>query len=359
MKKKVLIVNTSYTGLTGITSVIMNYVKYNRTNVEYDFVLAAGVDPQAKNIFQNFGGRIFIPPVNRKKNPVHYYVWLKQLLKKNYFDVVHVHGNSGTMFFEIRAAKSVAVPIRIAHCHSSSCKHRHIHKLLKPWMNKDKTIGIACSDLAGKWLFNDDYVLLNNGIEISKYQFSPGTREQYRKQLCLENNFVIGHIGYMAEEKNHSYLLSIFRKVLQQKSNARLLLIGDGKLRNEIENQILLYGLKEYVHLLGKRSDAAQLYQCMDVFVLPSLFEGLPVSLIEAQTAGLHCVVSDKVTKQADLTGNITYLGIEQTNEAEWVSILCGDYYKFDRTEYADIMSKSDFNIDKCANILLSLYGIK
>ena len=357
MKKKILIINTANTGFTGITSVIMNYVRKTYKNVNYDFVLCGRVEEKFKNELETLGTNVFIPPCSRVKNPLGYSSWLKKLMKKNKYDVLHVHGNSGTVYFEINAAKQSKIPVRIAHSHSTSCKYMLAHKILKPLLNRELTEAIACSDLAGKWLFTRDYTVLQNGIDVDRFMFSQSVRDEYRKKMGLENKFVIGHIGYMDTEKNHMFLLHVFKGLVNVRPDARLLLIGDGRLRSEIEQYIEENGLTDFVQVLGKRSDVANLYQCMDVFVLPSLFEGLPVTLVEAQAAGLPCLVSDTVTRQVNISNNIQYIGINEADTENWISaFLEKDTFKKNRYEYGQYIKNSDFDIDNCVNKLISKY---
>lgn len=358
--KKILVVNTVNTGYTGITSVIVNYLSRTSELIEYDLVLNGKIDEGVKKILQGYAKRIFISPYRRSKKPLQYSRWLKNIIKDNKYDVVHIHANSGTAFFDIHAAKVAGVPKRVCHSHSSQCKFKAAHKILKPLLNMEMTNGIACSEIAGKWLFYKNYTLLNNGIDVNKFKFNHNIRDEYRRKLNIEESFVVGHIGYMDIEKNHNFLIEMFSQLIKEIPNARLLLIGDGRLRTEIEKNILENNLEEKIFVMGTRDDVAQLYQCIDVFVLPSLWEGLPVSMLEAQTAGLPCIVSANITKQADLTGNVTYVGIEQKDIAKWI-----DEFKkvqqqdCDRMKFSEFMKKSDFNIENCVLKLLQIYEVK
>ncbi len=344
-------------GFTGITSVIMNYVRKTHEFVQYDFVLCGQVEKSFADELKSFGSKVFIPPCSRVKKPLNYSSWLKKIIKNNGYDVIHVHGNSGTMYFEIHSAKKAGVPVRIAHSHSTSCKYMLAHRALKPLLNRELTHALACSDMAGKWLFRKSYEVLPNGIDVNKFEYLSEIRKEYRRNLRVDDKFVIGHVGYMSSEKNHMYLLRIFEKFVKECTDARLLLIGDGKLRPQIESFISEHNLNKYVQLLGKRSDIAQLYQCMDVFVLPSLFEGLPVTLVEAQTTGLHCIVSDTVTKEVNVTQNIQYIGIGENDIDVWVSELRkSKAMNFERSGWSRYIEKSKFNIDNSINKLLELY---
>ena len=357
---RVLIINTAHTTFNGITSVIMNYVRTTHKTVQYDFVLCGNTEQSFEDELKKLGKSVFHPPYPRNKKPLKYVAWLKKIIKENGYDAVHVHGNSGTMYFDIHAAKAAGAPIRIAHSHSTSSKHMLVHKILKPFLNCELTHAIACSDVAGKWLFNRKYIVLPNGIFLDKFAFSQETRSCYRKQFGIEDNIVVGHIGYMDVEKNHMFLLKVFKRLIERENNVRLMLIGDGRLRSEIEQYISQNDLSEHVFLLGKRSDVNNLYQCMDVFVLPSLFEGLPVTLIEAQTAGLPCLVSNAVSKEANILHDMIFLDINERDIDAWCDeILRACKNKTDRLQKIEEMKKTVYNIDQCMEKVLSIYKIE
>lgn len=355
--KRVLVVNTAYTTFNGITSVIMNYVRKTYEMIKYDFVLCGKVEQGFADKLKQLGENIFIPPCSRVKQPFSYSAWLRKIMKDHKYDVIHVHGNSGTMYFELHAAKKEGVPTRIAHAHSTSCKFMMAHRILKPLMNRQMTHGLACSDLAGKWLFTRDYTVLPNGIDVEWFAFSQAVRDDYRKQLGLENKLVVGHAGYMGAEKNQQFLLRVMEQLIKKRPDARLLLIGDGKLRPEIEASIQEYQLQDYVQMLGKRADVAQLYQCMDVFVLPSVYEGLGIVLIEAQTSGLQCVASTGVPQAANALGQVVYAGIEDTDIDQWCSaIIDAARSAQDRAGCYDRMKQTVFNINSCVDMLMKTY---
>ncbi len=355
--EKVLVINTANTGFTGITSVILNYTQATKDAVEYDFVLNAKVVPTHRDLLAQCGREVYIPPCSRSRKPLRYLKWLTRLMRENKYDVVHVHGNSGTTYVEMRAAKKAKIPTRVVHSHSTSTKFPLAHRILKPFLNRTLTRAVACSEKAGKWLFTGDFTVLPNAIHIDKFVYSPETRAEYDKLLALEGKWAIGHVGYMDVEKNHLYLLRVFQELVKREPDARLLLIGDGRLRGEIEKFIADAGLQDVVTLLGKRADVAELYQCMDAFVLPSLFEGLPVTLIEAQTAGLPCFVSDRVTREVDVTNETKFIGIDDSDVERWVeALLDAKNRERDRSACAKIMLESGWNIDNCAEALLEIY---
>lgn len=353
--KRILIITTTDLGYNGITSVIMNYYRnIDRNKIQFDFAIGEKIHTSVQNEIEELGGNIYIMP-SRKRNTLKYLKELKKLVKEKRYEVAHVHGNSGTMYFDIHALKTAGVKRRIAHSHNSTCNHKIIHKILKATLNKEMTDGIACSKLSGDWLFNDNYTIINNGIDISKYLYSEKIRKEYREKMSLNDKFVIGHIGHFSYQKNHEFLLDIFKEVVKEEPKARLLLLGDGKLRGKIEEKIRKLGLDDKVILLGRRNDAEKLLQVMDVFVFPSRFEGLPVTLIEAQTSGLKCIVSDVVSKECVITENVQFISLEEDQKVWSESILT--YNKcYSRDKIKEKVECSNFNIKVEVKKLESMY---
>lgn len=352
--KRVLVVTTTDMGFNGITSVIMNYYRnIDRSKVQFDFAIGEKIDESIAKEIQKLGGSIYEMP-SRKKKTLQFLKTLKQLVKEKHYEIVHVHGNSGTLYLDVNVLKRAGVPVRIVHSHNSTCNHKFIHKLFKNKLNKEMTYGIACSKLAGDWLFNRDYIIINNGIDIDKFLFDKSIRNEYRKNLNLEGKFVIGHIGHFSYQKNHEYLIKIFSEVVKKNPDAILILLGDGKLRGDIENQINELGIKDNVLLLGKRKDISQLFQAMDVFVFPSRFEGLPVVLVEAQAAGLKAFASDTITKECKITNNIDFLSLD--NFKIWVDSILNSDKEYIRDNVEEIMNSSKFNIKNEAKKLEEIY---
>ena len=358
MKKKVLLVNAAVTTYSGVSSVILNYAKKTFDYADYDIVIAGGynqefVEKECTNFHQ-----IMIPNVSRTRRPIAYLRQLLAIMGKEKYDVIHVHCNSATAVVELCAAKMAGIPIRLVHAHTSKGKYPLLHYLLRPLMCKLMTQGLACSELAGKWMFTGEYTTIYNGIDIEKYQFDETVRNAYRTEMSLTDKFVIGHVGYMATEKNHEFLIKVFSEIHSSNPKAVLMLLGDGRLRASIEKQITDLGLNENVMMLGRRSDADKLYQTMDAFVLPSLWEGLPVSLIEAQTAGLPCVASATITKQANITGTVQYLEIGEANIELWAQTLLAVLEQpINRVSLGEKVKNSRFNVAKSIDDLLMAYS--
>jgi len=356
---KVLVVNTVSTRFNGITNIILNYTGYTMDKLTFEFVLNGYVNNNLKNKIQNEYGKVYIPVVSRIRNPFAYMYWMRNIIITNRFDAIYIHGNSGTLFFDTHAARLAGISKIIVHCHSSSCRYKLIHYLLKPLLNRELSDAVACSDLAGKWLFTRPFSIITNGIEVQRFVFNSKIREDVRMELNITNDaFVIGHVANFEPVKNHLFLLKIFKKVLDKKPNALLLLLGDGTLRESIEKSINTLGIENRVKILGNLPNPERQYQVMDVFVLPSLFEGLPVTLIEAQASGLKCVVSDVVTKQADITKDITFLPIGEFAIDLWVNTLSTIIINDNRFRNTELITSSDFNIKNCVKKFLDIFGV-
>lgn len=307
---RVLVINTVRFRLNGITSVIMNYYRnMDKQNIQTDFVVINQISQEYRQELESNGCHIY--QLNRKKKPLSYMIALFRLLRRNRYDVVHIHGNSSMMLLDALPAKLAGVPVRIVHSHTTSCSHMKLHKLLLPIFRKCYNYGFACGQEAGQWLFGDTpFTEIKNGIELKNYRHDETVRKEFREKIQAGNRTVIGHIGNFIELKNHSFLLDWFAQLAGDNDKYLLLLISDGALLEQTKEKAQQLGLQDKVLFLGKTTNVPSYFQAMDAFVLPSLHEGLPMVLVEAQAAGLPCYVSDKVTQQADLTDSLVFLPI-------------------------------------------------
>lgn len=313
--KKILVVNTVPFVKGGISSVIINYYEnMDLTLFRMNFVVNEEIDIDYKLFMDEKGAEIFI--MNRNSNPIKYIFSLYQILKKEKYDVVHIHGNSATMLVDILPAVMANVKNRIVHCHNTKCNHSVISKILNILFKRINKKALACSKAAGDWLFDEgNFEVLPNGIDTEKYRFSEQTRAKVRDELGIKDKYVVGHVGFMNEQKNHEKLLSIFFELRKKKSNAHLLCVtGSPDIPPHIKKLIKKYGIEKSITVLFQRTDVNRLLQAMDIFVLPSKWEGLPVSGVEAQITGLPCVVSDKVAKEMDF-GDIRWQSIEDESQ--------------------------------------------
>lgn len=229
------------------------------------------------------------------------------------YQIVHSHIDAMS-YLPLLAAKKSGVPVRIAHSHSTSID-RDFKYLLKQCfrasLNRVATDCLACGKAAGRFLFgNRSFQIIPNAIEADKFLYNPELRAQKRKELNIEQNFVVGHVGRFCYPKNHTFLIEIFEQIHKLDENAVLLLVGEGEKMEEIRQLVCQMGLDKNVKFLGNRNDVNELYQAMDVFVMPSLFEGVPLTGVEAQFSDLPCLFSDSVPQEVSFGRNCYFLSL-------------------------------------------------
>ena len=273
---------------------------------------ATDIDETLRREIESMGCRVHTLG-ERLKDPAGYMFRLMKLVRRGGYDTVHAHGNSCTLAIELTAAFLGGAKVRIAHSHNSSCRFMKAHKLLRPLFEVMYTHAFACGEEAGRWLFRKrKYRIMRNAAESRKYAFDPDVRETMRTKLGFAGETVIGSVANMNAQKNHGFMLEAFASLRKLRDDVKLVLVGDGVLRGDIEGRIKELGLENDVKVLGTRTDVPQLLQAFDVMLLPSVYEGFPCVLVEWQCAGLRTFVSDTVTQDADLTGLLIYLPIDK-----------------------------------------------
>lgn len=348
----------------GVESVVMNYYRnIDRNKVQFDFICDEDSKYIPKEEIKKLGGKIILIPPYQK--PFKYHKELKRVLKDGHYKIVHSHINT-LSFFSLWAAKSAGVPVRISHSHSTSnkkeWKKNFMKQLLRPFCKVFATDYFCCSEKAGRWQFGNKIYnqgkvyLLNNAIDVDKFKYNEIIRKRKRKELSIKDNeIVIGHIGRFVTVKNHGFLIDIFSEIYKQNKNTVLLLAGDGPLKEEIQNKVKELGLEKNVKSLGQRNDANELYQAMDVFVLPSLYEGLPVVGVEAQAAGLPCFFSANMTTEVKILNTTEFIELMQGSD-KWANIIVKGLEKFNRSNTTKEITDSNFNIKEEAEKLLVQY---
>lgn len=290
----------------GLETMLMNYYRHiEREKVQFDLLVHRQERAAYDDEIEALGGKIY-----RLSRLV---PWSKSYLTalNQFFDahpeykIVHVHQDCLSSVI-LKAAKNHGVPVRIAHSHSAN-QDKNLKYPIKLWYKRDipkyATDLFACGREAGDWMFGGaPYQIINNAIDVAAYTYSPVKRTEKRQELGLATELVVGHVGRFNQPKNHPFLLAIFFALLEKEPNAVLLLVGDGEDMPKIQAMAQELGIADHVCFLGIRSDVADLMQAMDVFVFPSLYEGLPVTMVEAQATGLPCIISDKVPPECILT---------------------------------------------------------
>lgn len=340
----------------GVEMVVMNYYRnIDRTKVQFDFfALEGSTIPQKKEI-ESLGGRVFVVP--KYTHLFSYEKEIQRLFKENGYKIVHSHMNT-LGIFSLYGAKKAGVKIRILHNHSTAGKgetKKNIMKyILRPFAKVYPTELCACSKLSGDWIYGKgtEYRVFNNAIDLDKFKYDESKRNALRAELGIENKKVIGHIGRFCYQKNHALLIDIFNEVLKVEKDSVLLLIGEGETESEIKEKVKSLGIEDKVLFLGRKADAHRYYQAMDLFLLPSRYEGLPVVGVEAQASGLPCVFSNCVTTEAKLLDSTVFIngGVH-----EYVAAVIKGF-EVERKDTSEQMRKSGFDIKTEAGKLLEFY---
>ena len=302
----------------GVESVVMNYYRHiDRTKIQFDFICDEDSTDIPYEEIEKLGGKVILIPPYQKV--FKYHRELKKVLKDGKYKIVHSHINTLSVF-SLYAAKCAGVPARIAHSHSTTNKQEKkknlLKQVLKPFSKVFATDYMCCSELAGRWLFgNKEYdkgnvSLLNNAIDLDKFKYDEKIRSDKRNELNIsDDTLVIGHVGR---------LIDIFNEVHKQKENSILLLAGQGPLMEEMKEKVKKLGIEECVKFLGQINDVKELYQAMDLFLFPSLYEGLGMVVVEAQASGLPCVVSTEIPETAKVTQKIAFINLDSQIE-NWI----------------------------------------
>ena len=309
----------------GAETMIMNiYRNIDRTKVQFDFVVHTEDNCAFDEEIKALGGRIYsVPRLNIKNVLLYKRAWKTLLLSHPEWKIVHGHIMSSARMY--LAVANELGRYAISHSHSISAgsgKKAVVKRLLEQRIKADYYF--ACSKAAGLFLFgekivdSDSFKVLPNAINTDDYEYNSMIREKVRKAFNITDEVVLGHVGSFTDVKNHCFLLDIFSSIKKKQSNTKLMLVGDGPLRSDIEAKARELGILDDIIFTGVRSDVNELLQAMDYFVFPSLFEGLPVTLVEAQTSGLPITISDKVPEESILTTDlVTVMSLEQSAD-EW-----------------------------------------
>ena len=348
----------TYMGRGGLETMLMNYYRsIDRTKVQFDFLVHRKERADYDDEIEALGGKIYRISRLNPFSPS-YKKELSAFFKTHpEYSIVHVHQDCLSSIV-LKQAKKHGVKNRIAHCHSSSQDKnlKFIIKLFyKRFIPAYATKLFACSEEAGKWMFGGaEFEVLNNAIDAKKYIYNKEIRKKIRDEFHIaENEFVIGHVGRFSYPKNHTFLVDVFNEY-QKRQQAKLMLVGDGELREEIEKKIRSLNLESKVIFTGVRADVSALLQAMDAFVFPSNYEGLPVTVIEAQAAGLRCFISDKVPIECKKTELVTQLPLTDYAE-KWASRI-QENANYQRKEMYEEIKKADFDIASNAEKLQDYY---
>lgn len=358
----------------GQEAFIMNvYRNIDRDKVQFDFFTPYYCEEEwIKNKINELGGNLYVGNNKFKTKKVKkiFTNECKKFLKNNKYDIIHIHsGSLYALTFGARIAKKSGAQRVIVHAHNTGInnfKYKVIKFISKFIITKYATDYFACSHFVAKWKFpkkivkQGKYKVIKNGIDTEKFSFSKEIREKYREELGINNKFVVGNVGRLSKEKNHIFLIEVFNEIYKKNKNSVLLLIGGGgqdaagESEKEIREKVKEYGLEEVVYFLGSRKDVNNILQALDVFVFPSLYEGLGIVAIEAQTAGLVTVCSENVPDEANLTDLFKKINISQ-GVSYWADQIL-KYNGIERKDRTIEIRNSGYEAIETANTLQRIY---
>lgn len=354
-------------GLTGY--ICQNYRFINRNKVQFDFLTFEDEKLDFEDEFIDMGARFY--HISRPSHPISYAKSLKSILNQTEYAAVHFN-MSYANFILIIIARWIGAKKIIMHSHSTAIDDRRdsirfakiiIHKLGRYLMNYMADEYLACSSLAAKWMYpgsilqSKHYHMARNAIDVSKYNYNPHVRDDIRRKLKInDDTFVIGHVGRFTYQKNHEFLINVFKKVHQKVNDSVLLLIGEGPDEGVIKQKVKELKLNNNVMFLGRRNDVPKLFQAMDCFVLPSRFEGLPIVGIEAQAAGLPCVFSTAITAEASVSDEVVFTSLDDMSH--WISNILATSTKQRKACEKSCLDAAGYNIQSEIKKIESLYEV-
>lgn len=355
---RVLMIISGLSFSDGVASFAMNYFrKVDRDRVHIDFAVLKDYVGYKEEV-ESAGSKVFVlPPI---KHFFKHFSECRLILKEGQYDIIHDNSLILTIPLMI-CAKYARIPVRILHSHSSKLGETpwkaFRNKLFLPVLKRQMTEACACSTLAGKTMFgNRQFAVLPNVIAVDKFAYDSTVRDNIRRRMCANDKVVIGTVGRLSPPKNPFFAMDVFAKLHKEMPNTEYWWVGTGAIDNDVKAYVKRMGIEDCVFFLGARSDVCDLYQGMDVLFMPSLFEGLPVTGIEAQAAGLPLVVSEAVTKEMVYTDLVKYVSLNETAD-KWVKALNEQTRKsFERENYIQYARVSLFSDINAGTNLIRLY---
>ncbi len=346
---------------------ISNILKQN--DIYFDYLVTEDATEEEKKRYESMGSRLFKLPIDKKHGLIlrelkinrQYY----KFFKENHYDIVYADTENSLRAIHLFMARLAGIPIRVVHSHNTGLQteskaSKIISRFIRGFFKFSATDYFACSDMAAEWLFPKSiyqkkrYQILKNGVDLDQFSYNESKRAEIRTTLGISDEFVIGHVGRYMPQKNHDFLCDIFYELFQLDPTAKLLLIGDGPLKSEIEDKLKNLGIVKNVIMIDQVSNVNDYMQAMDLFLMPSLFEGLPITGIEAQAAGLPCLFSESITRELAISNLVQFMSLSE-NAMEWAKktmALKGQIRK--KTD--EQLKKKGYSISATANLLYAFY---
>ncbi len=343
---------------SGVLQVAMNWHRnIDRSKVQFDYLHYIDPALTSEDEIERLGGKCYRLPYPSMAKPWIFLKAAKDFFKNHRYRTVHSHITHLNFFF-YPLAKMYGTKNIIQHAHGTEWSDKKLNGIRNYLMMHSvwplMTRKLACSDLAGKYWYGKNYEVINNAVDLQKFRFDESIRGRMRKQLGLEGNFVIGHVGRFNLQKNHKFLVDIFAEIIKKEPSARMILVGSGPLQEETQKYTESKGLSKYVSFLGVRPDVPNLMQAMDVMPMPSLYEGLPVCGIEAQASGLPCVFADTITREVLLLESSSMIPFASGADAWADEILKHKGKK--RIDGTETLRQAGFGIREIAERMQEIY---
>ena len=354
----------------GIESFIMNnYRKMNLSKVQFDFLVLRNEREFYDDEINKMGGKKYCICRKDKNTLIRILkesIDLYHFLKKNPYSIVHIHYTTPLRAPYLYAAKKAGVKVRIYHSHSAEVSGKNkikvlIYNFMKKKIKKWATHWLACSKAAALWMFpqelcdNNQVKIIYNGIDINQYKFNIKYRKEIREQLKLNDQFVLVHTGRFLEQKNQTFIIDIFNEIKKNDKTAILLLLGEGELKPQIEQKVKNMNLNNSVMFLGVRNDVYKILSASDCYIMPSLYEGLPVAAVEAQCSSLPCILSENITDEIKLIDKVIFLSLNDSYE-KWANAIMQFKNNNTRKDESHIIRKNGYDSYEVASKLQDFY---
>lgn len=360
--KRVLCITASMNAGGAETFLMKMYRAMDKTRYQMDFCVNADSNYYESEIL-GLGGKIYRVPA-KSQNILGWYKETKKVVRDHeYKYVIRVceHSLAALDLVVARQGGADHLIMRSSNASSGSRLSIFLHKVFRFLPKFVPTVKIAPSTEAAEYSFGRGCIrrgeasLLHNAIDTTVYRYDPAGREQIREELGIKDKFVVGHVGRFNHQKNHAFLIDTFQEVLRNNPDARLVLVGNGELEESICQKVNDLGIEQYVIFTGVRKDVPQLLSAFDVFLFPSFYEGMPNTVIEAQSTGLPCIVSDTITREAKITDIVSYVGLNEST-AMWASKVSKLAERVvDRETYHTLMKNSGYDIQDCVGRFIDL----
>lgn len=346
----------------GLETLIMNiYRKIDTSKVQFDFVVHRNKIGMYEQEITDRGGKVYHIPFLDDKNYPKYKKALTKVIKDGGYRIVHGHHSSmGSLYLKI--SKKAGVPVRISHSHIASFSKTpkgYVKYFVTRGFGRNANVHFACSQWAGEYMYGKkgDFRIINNGIDTEKFRFDPEFRKEKRNELGINDDYVICHVGRFHDQKNHTFIIDVFKELCELYPAAKLMLIGIGPLEDQIKSKVKDLGLSDKVMFMGQISDVHRMLSAADAFLFPSLYEGLPLTLIEAQAAGLPVICSDTITDECHLTGEYDVLSLDTSAQVWAQTVLKAKESDIPREQRYLLIKEKGYDSSDVADGLIEFYS--